>query len=119
MNGAKLNDRLTRVEAQVASKQKVVQMPATSDFETWYQMNEPEDQQDKDDLIQSVVSKATVGNYTTEQQGEQLFVSGWADSKLRLSNDNVIASFLRFVKEGSVPDDIDLDFQRQVEDPKS
>jgi hypothetical protein len=50
-------------------------MPATSDFETWYQMNEPEDQQDKDDLMQSVITKTTIGNYTTEQQGGQLLAS--------------------------------------------
>jgi hypothetical protein len=107
------------VEAQVAPKQKVVQMPATSDFETWYQMNEPEDQQDKDDLMQSVITKTTVGNYTTEQQGGQLLISGWADGKLRLANEKAAASFLRFVRDGNVPEDMDLDFQRQVEDPKS
>jgi hypothetical protein len=39
----------------------------TSDIEHWYEMNEPDDQQGKDDLTQSVETVATVGNYTTEE----------------------------------------------------
>lgn len=91
----------------------------TTDFETWHEANEPEDQQDKDDLIQSVETATTVGNYSTEKKGEQLFVSCGAGDQLRLASDRAKAQFLRYVREGKVPDDIDLDFRRAMEDPKS
>lgn len=82
-------------------------------------MNEPESQQDKDDLIQSVETVSTVGHYGTEDKHGQLFVSGWSGEQLRLTDDKAKARFLRYVREGKVPDDIDLDFQRAVEDTKS
>jgi hypothetical protein len=91
----------------------------TSDIEHWYEMNAPEDQQGKDDLIQSVETVATVGDYTTEEKHGQLFVSGWSDDKLRLANDKARARFLRYVREGKVLDDTELDFQRAMEDSKS
>lgn len=91
----------------------------TTDFETWYETNEPEDQQDKDGLIQSLETASTVGDYTTEEKGGQFFVSCGTGDKLRLASDKARAYFLRYVKEAEVPDDIDLDFRRAMEDPKS
>jgi hypothetical protein len=91
----------------------------TTDIEHWYEMNEPEDQRDKDDLIQSVESMSTVSHYTTEEKNGQLFVSGWGNDKLRLAGDKAKERFLQYVKEGKVPDDTELDFQRALEDPKS
>jgi hypothetical protein len=89
------------------------------DIEHWYGMNEPHDQQDKDDLILSVETVAAVGNYATEEKGGQFFVSCGTGDKLRLAEDKAREYFLRYVKEAEVPDDIDLDFQRAIEDPKS
>jgi hypothetical protein len=91
----------------------------TTDIEHWLEMNEPEDQQSKDDLVQSVETVSTVGAYTTEKENGQLFVSGWTGDRLRLANDKAKARFLRYVREGRVPDDEELDFQRAVEDSKS
>ena len=91
----------------------------TSDIAHWYGMNEPEDQQGKDDLTQSVETVATVGDYTTEENHGLLFLSGWSDDKLRLASDKAKARFLRYVREGRVPDDTELDFQRVMEDSKS
>src|SRR5258708_4631854 len=81
----------------------------TTDFEHWYEMNEPVNQEDKDDLVQSVENVATVGDYTTQEDNGQLFVSGWSGEKLRLPNQKAKARFLRYVREAKVPDDIDLD----------
>lgn len=91
----------------------------TTDTEHWYDMNEPEDQQDKDNLIQSVETVATAGNYTTEEKHGQLFVSGWSGEELRLVNGKAKARFLQYVREGKVPDDIDLDYHRAVEGSKA
>jgi len=91
----------------------------TTDIEHWYEMNEPEDQDGKDDLTQSVETVASVGDYTTEKKNGQLFVSGWSGEQLRLASDERKARFLRYVSEAKVPDDIDLDFQRAMEDSKS
>jgi hypothetical protein len=91
----------------------------TSDIEHWYEMNEPEDQKGKDDLTQSVETVASVGGYTTEEKNGQLFVSGWSGHQLRLASDERKARLLRYVREAKVPDDIDLDFQRAMEDSKS
>ena len=66
----------------------------TSDIAHWYGMNEPEDQQGKDDLTQSVETVATVGDYTTEENHGLLFLSGWSDDKLRLASDKAKARFL-------------------------
>jgi hypothetical protein len=67
----------------------------TINIEHWYEMNEPEDQDGKDDLTQSVETVATVGGYTTEKDKGQLFVSGWSSEKLRLPNDKAKARFLQ------------------------
>ena len=67
----------------------------TTDIEHWYGMNEPEDQQGKDDLLQSFETVANVGDYTTEEKHEQLFVSGWRDDKLSLASDTPKARSLR------------------------
>jgi hypothetical protein len=90
-----------------------------TDFDTWFEANEPEDQQDLDDLVQSVETATTVGNYATVQKGVQLFVSRGTGSPLRLASDKAKAQFLLYVRDSNVPDDIDLDFQRAMEDPKS
>jgi hypothetical protein len=89
------------------------------DIEHWYEMNEPEDQKDKDDLVQSLETASTVGNYTTEEKGGQFFVSRGTGDKLRLASAKARAYFLRYVREAEVSDDIDLDFQRAIEDSKS
>jgi hypothetical protein len=91
----------------------------TTNIEHWFEMNEPEDQDGKDDLTQSVETVASVGGYTTEEKNGQLFVSGWGNETLRLAGEEAKARFLRYVREAKVPDDIDLDFQRALEDPKS
>jgi hypothetical protein len=91
----------------------------TTNFETWYQANEPEDQDGKDDLIQSVETVTTVGEYTTEEKDGQLLISGWSDHKLRVANEKAKARFLLYVREEKVPDDTELDFQRATEDPRS
>ena len=91
----------------------------TTNFEDWYEANEPEDQQDKDDLILSVETSTTVGNYTTEENNGQFLVSCGADDMLRLASEKAGAAFLRYIKMAEVPDDIDLDFRRAIEDPKS
>jgi hypothetical protein len=90
-----------------------------TDFDIWYEANEPEDQQDLDDLIQSVETATTVGNYATVQKGGQLFVSCGTGSQLRLASAKAKRQFLLYVRESNVPDDIDIDFQRAMEDPKS
>ena len=91
----------------------------TSDIEHWYDMNEPENQEDKNDLTRSVETVATVGSYSTGETNGQLFVSGWSDDKLRLASDKAKAHFLHYVREGKVPDDTELNFQRAIEDSKS
>lgn len=91
----------------------------TTDFETWYEANEPEDQQDRDDLVQSVETATTVGNYSTVRSSGQLFVSCGTGAQLRLAGDKAKMQFLLFVREANVPEDIDLDFQRAMEDPRS
>jgi hypothetical protein len=91
----------------------------TTDIEHWYGMNEPEDQQDQEDLIQSVETIASVGNYTTEQKNGQFFVSCGAGEPLRLANEKAKARFLQYVRDAEVPDDTELDFQRAMEDSKS
>ena len=60
---------------------------ATTDFDIWYEANEPEDQQDLEDLIQSVETATPVGNYVTVEKGGQLFVSCGTGSQLRLASD--------------------------------
>ena len=72
----------------------------TTDMEHFYEMNEPEDQRGKDDLVESVETVAAVGEYMTEEDNGQLFVSGWSGDKLRLPNQKAKARFLRYVREG-------------------
>jgi hypothetical protein len=91
----------------------------TTRFEDWYEANEPEDEQDRGDLMLSVEGATTAGNYTTEEKNGQLFVFCGTGDVLRLASEKARAEFLRYVKEAKVPDDIDLDFQRAMEDPKS
>ncbi len=92
----------------------------TTDFDAWYEANEPEDQQDKDDLMQSVETPATVGNYTTEEKDGQFFVyRGAGGGQLRLASEKARTHFLRYVRDGKVPDDEDLAFQRAMQGPKS
>jgi hypothetical protein len=57
-------------------------------------VNEPVNQEDKDDLVQSVENVATVGDYTTqEENGQPEFVAAPAGDKLRLPNDKAKARF--------------------------
>jgi hypothetical protein len=90
-----------------------------TDFEVWCDANEPEDQQELEDLIQSVETATTVGNYATEKKGGQLFVSCGGGGLLRLANDKAKAQFLLYVRKIKVPDDLDVDFRRAIEDTKS
>lgn len=91
----------------------------TTNIEHWYDMNEPDSERDKDDLIQSIETIATVGNYTTEEEQGQLLVSGWGNETLKLSGEKSKARFLHYVRQGKVIDDIELDFQRAMENSKS
>jgi hypothetical protein len=91
----------------------------TTDMVHWYEMNEPEDQQSKDNLVQSVETIATVGEYTTTTENGQLFVAGSSSGTLKLVSDKAKARFLQYVRDSKVPDDTELDFQRAMEDSKS
>jgi hypothetical protein len=91
----------------------------TTDIEHWYGMNEPEDQQDEDDLIQSIETITAVGNYATEQRNGQLFVSGWGTERLRLAGDTAKARLLDYVRNAKVFDETEPDFQRAIEDSNS
>jgi len=91
----------------------------TTDNEHWYEMNEPVDQQSKDNLLKSVETGANVGEYTTKEKHGQLFVIGWSNEELRLPNQQAKERFLRYVRESKVSDDTELDFERAMEDPKA
>src|SRR3954469_7627643 len=80
----------------------------TTDYEHFYEMNEPDDQRAKDNLIQSVETITTVGEYTTKEENGRLFVTGWSSDTLRLANDKAKARFLRYVRDSKVLDDEDL-----------
>jgi hypothetical protein len=85
-------------------------MSVTNDMVHWLGMNEPDDQQDKDDLIQSIETRSSVGHNNTQEKQGQVFVSGWSNDELRLPNQKAVARFVHYIRQSKVPDDIDRDF---------
>ena len=94
-------------------------MKTNTNFETWLDAEEFDDEQDKQDLIDSVRLSGSVGLFTTTENNGQLFVRGVGDETLRIANENARDHFIRRVRRVQVPDELDIAFRRAVDNPNS
>ena len=74
-------------------------MATTTEFDAWLDVNDPETEQEKDDLINSVQNVQAVGDFSTTKKGDKLFVKGWVDDTLLLASEKARLAFIARVKE--------------------
>ncbi len=70
----------------------------TTDIAAWLDENEPEDEQDRADLLASVRNVEEKGNYLAVKKGGRLLVTGWGELTLALANEKAKARLIREVE---------------------
>lgn len=70
----------------------------TTDIAAWLDENEPEDEQDRADLLASIRSVEEKGNYVAVKKGGRLLVTGWGELTLALANEKSKARLIREVE---------------------
>jgi hypothetical protein len=78
----------------------------TSDIADWLDENEPEDEQDRADLLASIRDVEEKGNYATMKKAGRLLVKGWGDLTLALANATAKARLIREVELLRFDDDV-------------
>ena len=86
-------------------------MGTTTNFAPWLH-EEIENEQDKQDLINSVRCLDTFGNFTTTENNGQLLVRGAGCEELRITNEKARDLFIRMVEHVKVLDELDIAFRR-------
>jgi hypothetical protein len=77
----------------------------TTDIAAWLDENEPEDEQDRADLLASVRNVEEKGNYVAVKKGGRLLVTGWGELTLALANEKAKARLIREVELLSFDDE--------------
>ena len=70
----------------------------TTDIAAWLDENEPEDEQDRADILASVRNVEEKGNYVAVKKGGRLLVTGWGELTLALANEKAKARLIREVE---------------------
>ena len=88
----------------------------TMDHEHWLNSINIETQDEKDDLIESIVNVCDTCSFNTKREGSKLFVKGWIGEILLLPSEKAKADFLKQVEQVDVPDDPEEGFHRNMGD---
>jgi hypothetical protein len=88
-------------------------------FDAWLDAFGPEDEQDRDDLRDAITNRVTTGVYGIKTKGGQLFVSRSGDRTLAVLTDKARDAFLLALSKIKLPDELDVDFERAVNNPNS
>jgi hypothetical protein len=96
-------------------------MATITDFEAWLDGAHLEEQEEADDLINSVQNVTTAGNFTTTKKKGRYFVDGSHPDILLLVNERARTAFIAEVKkiQTTLPDEDEGAFQRAMDDPKA
>src|ERR1035441_2135983 len=94
-------------------------METTTEFDAWLDVNDPETEMEKENLINSVQNVQTFGDYPTTKNGDKYFVKGWADDTLLLASEKARSAFIARVRLIKVPDDLEEGYQRNINNPKA
>jgi hypothetical protein len=89
-------------------------MAKTTDIAGWLDENEPEDEQDRADLLSSVRNVEEKGNYAATKQGGRLLVVGWGEETLVLANEKARARLIREVENLQFDDEAGQAFRNVV-----
>ncbi len=87
------------------------ELTKTSDIAGWLDENEPEDEQDRADLLASIRNIEERGNYATTKRAGRLLVSGWGDALLILATEKTKATLTREVEILQFDDDVGQAFR--------
>jgi hypothetical protein len=96
-------------------------MATITDFEAWLGGTPLEEQEDAEDLINSVQNVTTAGNFTTNKKKGRYFVAGSHPDILLLVNEGARTAFIAEVEtiQRQLPDDLEAGFQRNMHNPKA
>jgi hypothetical protein len=78
----------------------------TTDIAGWLDENEPEDEQDRADLLASIRNVEENGNYAVTKKGGRLLVTGWGELTVALANETAKARLIREVEILRFDDDV-------------
>lgn len=70
-------------------------MRETTDLAGWLDDNEPQDEQDRQDVLRAIETLSEVGNYAAARRDGRLVVRGWSGVWLLVRNEQTKASLLR------------------------
>ena len=73
-------------------------MKKTTDIAGWLDDNEPQDEQDRADLLAAIQDEGEKGNYASKKRGRLLTVTGWSGLTLELANASAKARLIREVE---------------------
>ena len=94
-------------------------MATVTDLDSWLSNNEPNDEEEKDQLIRSLNDISEEGSYRVTSRNGQYFVYGWSDDVLRLYNEEKRLKFIAMVEEVKVEDELEEGYRRNMENPNS
>lgn len=86
-------------------------MPTTN-FDDWLDVYGPETEQDRDDLLASVMDVEVVGEYITTREGNRFVVKTWGGDSLILASKEAHEAFIATIQHIKVPNDLDERFLR-------
>ncbi|WP_395666656.1 hypothetical protein [Methylocella sp.] len=72
-------------------------MRLTDDVAAWLDDNEPQDEQDRRDLLRALETLSEAGDYAARRVAGRLVLSGWSDAPLFLRDAQAKAFLLRCV----------------------
>jgi hypothetical protein len=91
----------------------------TTDIAGWLDENEPEDEQERADLLASIRNAEEKGNYATVKKGGRLLLTGWGELTLALANEKAKARLIREVEILRFDDDASHAFRDVSSDHKA
>ena len=94
-------------------------MTKTTDIAGWLDENDPEDEQDRADLLASIRNVEENGNYAATKKGGRLLVTGWGDLTLALADETAKARLIREVEILRFDDDVGQAFRNVGLDRKA
>ena len=72
-------------------------MRLTADVAAWLDDNEPQDEEDRRDLLRALETLSEAGDYAAFRKGGRTILRGWGDEPLFLKDAQAKALLLRFV----------------------
>ena len=86
-------------------------MATTTDIAGWLDHNEPADEQDRHDLLNSVRNVDSSGNYCATKKNGKLAVAGWSEDVLLLVSEKAKAALIREIENLKFDDDVGQEFR--------